>query len=97
MITRIVKMTFMHQNIDCFKEIFYDNQKLISAFDGCIRLELMKDVNNECTFFTISYWQSEDQLNSYRDSNLFKVTWSKVKPLFSERALAWSLRTDHLN
>ncbi len=96
MITRIVKMTFAHQNIDCFKEIFYESQKLITAFDGCIRLELMKDVSNECIFFTISYWQSEEKLNSYRDSYLFKNTWSKVKPLFSEKAMAWSLSSDHL-
>lgn len=96
MITRIVKMTFIHQNIDSFKEIFYESQKLITAFDGCIRLELMKDVSNECIFFTISYWQSEDKLNSYRDSYLFKNTWSKVKPLFSEKAMAWSLSSDHL-
>lgn len=96
MITRIVKMTFIYENIDYFKEIFYESEKLISAFDGCIRLELMKDMNNECTFFTISYWQSEEKLNSYRDSYLFKNTWSKVKPLFSEKALAWSLFPDHL-
>ena len=96
MITRIVKMTFIHQNFDSFKEIFYESQKLITAFDGCIRLELMKDVSNECIFFTISYWQSEEKLNSYRDSYLFKNTWSKVKPLFSEKAMAWSLSSDHL-
>lgn len=96
MITRIVKMTFIHQNIDSFKEIFYESQKLITAFDGCIRLELMKDVSNECIFFTISYWQSEEKFNSYRDSYLFKNTWSKVKPLFSEKAMAWSLSSDHL-
>ncbi len=94
MITRIVKMTFMHDKIDCFKEIFYAAEKSITAFDGCIRLELMNDLNNECTFFTISNWQSEAKLNSYRDSYLFKNTWSKVKPLFSEKALAWSLSTD---
>lgn len=96
MITRIVKMTFIHQNIDSFKEIFYESQKLITAFDRCIRLELMKDVSNECIFFTISYWQSEEKFNSYRDSYLFKNTWSKVKPLFSEKAMAWSLSSDHL-
>ena len=96
MITRIVKMTFKLENIDSFKEIFYESQQRISAFDGCIRLELMKDVNNEWTFFTISEWQSEEKLNFYRNSYLFKDTWSKVKPLFSERALEWSLSPDHI-
>jgi quinol monooxygenase YgiN len=94
MITRIVKMTFRPENITAFKEIFYQSQKLIRAFDGCIHLELMKDISNDCTFFTISHWESEKSLNTYRDSYLFKNTWSKVKPLFSESALAWSLSPD---
>lgn len=94
MITRIVKMTLKPENIDGFKQIFYESQKLIKAFDGCIHLELMKDISNECIYFTISHWESVESLNIYRDSYLFKNTWSKVKPLFSEKALAWSLSDD---
>jgi quinol monooxygenase YgiN len=94
MITRIVKMTFKPENISEFKKIFYESQKLIAAFEGCIHLELMIDISNKCIFFTISHWENEESLNNYRDSYLFKNTWSKVKPLFSERALAWSLSTD---
>lgn len=84
-------MTFKAENIVGFKEIFHESQKLIRAFDGCIHLELMKDISNECIYFTISNWESVESLNIYRDSYLFKNTWSKVKPLFSEKALAWSL------
>lgn len=91
MITRIVKMTFKSEYINDFKQIFHESQNLIKAFDGCIRLELMKDNDDENTFFTISLWESKEYLESYRNSYLFKNTWSKVKPLFSEKALAWSL------
>lgn len=91
MITRIVKMTFKPENVESFKEIFYDSRKLISAFEGCIRVDLMNDINNENIFFTLSIWNSEEDLNAYRQSYLFKNTWSKVKPLFSEKAEAWSL------
>jgi len=94
MITRIVKMTFKPENISDFKQIFFESQKLIAAFDGCIHLELMNDISNTCIFFTISQWESDECLNTYRDSYLFKSTWLKVKPLFSERALAWSLSSD---
>jgi heme-degrading monooxygenase HmoA len=87
-------MTFKPENISDFKQIFYDSRKLIAAFDGCIHLELMKDISSTSIFFTISHWENEESLNTYRDSYLFKNTWSKVKPLFSERALAWSLSTD---
>lgn len=91
MITRVVKMTFKPENVQGFKEIFYESQKLIRAFEGCNRLDLMMDLNNECVFFTLSFWDTEENLNAYRQSYLFKNTWSKVKPLFSEKAEAWSL------
>ena len=91
MITRIVKMTFKSKHINDFQQIFHESQNLIKAFDGCIRLELMKDIDDENTFFTISHWESKEYLDSYRSSYLFKNTWSKVKPLFAEKALAWSL------
>jgi heme-degrading monooxygenase HmoA len=91
MITRVVKMTFKPEYVEGFKEIFYASQKLIRAFDGCNRVDLMRDLNNECVFFTLSFWDSEEDLNAYRQSYLFKNTWSKVKPLFSEKAEAWSL------
>ncbi len=91
MITRVVKMTFKPESVQAFKEIFYASQKLIRSFEGCNRVDLMRDLNNEYVFFTLSYWDSEEDLNSYRQSYLFKNTWSKVKPLFSEKAEAWSL------
>jgi quinol monooxygenase YgiN len=91
MITRVVKMTFKPESVQGFKEIFYASQKLIRAFEGCNRVDLMRDLNNECVFFTLSFWDSEEDLNAYRQSYLFKNTWSKVKPLFSEKAEAWSL------
>lgn len=91
MITRIVKITLKPESIEGFKEIFYASHKLIRAFEGCNRVDLMNDINNECVYFTISSWNSEEDLNSYRNSYLFKNTWSKVKPLFSEKAEAWSL------
>jgi heme-degrading monooxygenase HmoA len=91
MITRIVKMTFKPENIDGFMEIFGTYQKQIRAFDGCSGVDLMKDLNNECVFFTLSFWNTEEDLNSYRESYIFKNTWSKVKPMFSEKAEAWSL------
>jgi heme-degrading monooxygenase HmoA len=91
MITRIVKMTFKPENIDGFKEIFQVYKKQIRAFDGCSHVDLLKDLNNECVFFTLSFWNTEDDLNAYRESYIFKNTWSKVKPMFSENAEAWSL------
>lgn len=91
MVTRIVKMTFKPESVESFKQIFSESKKLISNFEGCLHLELLIDINDKNTFFTLSKWNSEADLEHYRESYIFKNTWSKVKPLFGAKAEAWSL------
>lgn len=91
MIKRIVKLEIKANKVEEFKLQFEQNKKQISSFDGCHSVILLKDVNNNCTFFTHSLWESENHLNSYRDSIFFKEVWSKVKLLFNNKPLAWSL------
>ncbi|WP_370476465.1 putative quinol monooxygenase [Tamlana flava] len=91
MIVRIVKMGFYKQNIDAFLDNFHDTKGDIRAFEGCSYLELYRDKTNPSVFFTYSYWESEEHLEQYRKSELFKKVWSRVKPLFSIRPEAWSV------
>ena len=91
MITRIVKLNFHKEYTGEFENIFYNCQPLIEAFEGCKSTTLHCDVNNPEQYFTISYWDSETHLENYRKSELFKNTWDKVKPLFNQKAEAWSL------
>ena len=71
--------------------IFKTNKDIITTFDGCHSVELLRDINTQNIFFTYSTWDSENSLNRYRESNTFKDIWSKTKPLFSNKAKAWSL------
>jgi heme-degrading monooxygenase HmoA len=48
-------------------------------------------VNSQNVFFTYSIWDSEDHLYQYRKSVTFKEIWSKTKPLFCNKAKAWSV------
>lgn len=91
MLVRIVKMEFYKQNIEVFLENFNATKTRIRAFKGCTFLELYKDKNDANILFTYSYWESEAALENYRNSELFKTVWSKVKPLFSVRPEAWSV------
>lgn len=91
MIIRIVKMTFQKERIDEFLEIFNASKHLIRAMDGCTHLELLNDINAPHIYFTYSYWLSENDLNIYRNSELFKSVWSKTKILFAEKPEAWSV------
>ena len=70
----------------------FEAQKLeIRNFKGCQFLELYRDQNNTNVFFTYSYWNNETDLNTYRNSKLFKSIWSKTKPLFSSKPETWSV------
>ncbi len=63
----------------------------IRAFEGCLHLELLRDINRPNIFFTLSFWENESALEQYRQSSLFQTTWENTKVLFAERAEAWSL------
>jgi len=91
MLVRIVKMGFYRQNVDIFLENFDATKADIRAFDGCTFLELYRDKKDPSIFFTYSHWESEDALEAYRKSELFKRVWGKIKPLFSIRPEAWSV------
>ncbi len=93
MIKRIVKMTFREEAVDAFlNEVFEQSKDRIRAFPGCLRMELVQHVSQRNVLFTLSSWENEAALESYRQSELFKTTWQKTKALFAEKAEAWSVR-----
>jgi heme-degrading monooxygenase HmoA len=91
MLVRVVKMHFSSAFAAEFKAVFKAVQPKIEAVEGCAAVQLLQDNNTPEIFFTISHWQNEDHLNAYRNSELFKTTWSVVKPNFQFKAEAWSL------
>ena len=92
MIKRVVQLTFAAEHLTEFRAIFRESQAKIRAFPGCRHLELWQDTAQPERLFTYSYWDDEAALDAYRHSELFQTTWARTKPLFSERARAWSVR-----
>lgn len=88
---RIVKMEFQEDKIPEFLVNFKQVKNKIRASNGCKKLELYRDKKNKNIFFTYSYWQTEQDLENYRNSDLFKSVWAKTKPLFNAKPLAWSV------
>jgi len=86
---RIVKMTFQPEQVETFQHIFEERKERIASFPGCTSLELLQHDN---IFFTYSKWDDADALEKYRNSELFRSTWSLVKPLFSAKTEAWSVK-----
>jgi heme-degrading monooxygenase HmoA len=91
MFIRIVKMKFKKEACAAFEANFDQNKKKIRAFPGNERLELLQDKNDPTTYFTYSYWQKEEDLEAYRNSDLFKEVWSYTKTLFDAKPEAWSV------
>lgn len=97
MLIRIVKMNFKTEEIDAFRRMFDGKKTKIRNFQGCRHLELYQDKHDPEIFFTYSFWESDEDLQRYRHSELFKSTWQETKAKFAARAEAWSVnRLDYL-
>ena len=90
---RIVKMTFDSLKTEEFLSIFNEVKHHIRNFEGVEHLSLLRDTKNPNIFFTYSHWKSEQHLENYRNSELFKTVWAKTKPLFISKPDAWSVET----
>ncbi len=91
MLVRIVKMSFQEDKVAVFLNNFHQKSEKIRNFEGCNFLELYQDKNEKNIYFTYSYWDSEEDLNHYRNSELFKNVWAKTKILFNALPQAWSV------
>lgn len=92
MLIRIVKMIFEPTKANDFLAVFEESKLKIRNMPGCSHLELMQDYNLPNSFSTYSYWANEEDLNNYRNSEIFKDVWARTKVLFSEKPIAFSLK-----
>lgn len=90
MLVRIVRMTFKEGARVDFLRNFEENKLAIRNSTGCHHLELWEDEHDKNIFLTYSHWESEEALNQYRDSELFKTVWSYTKQLFAAKPVAFS-------
>ena len=94
MITRIVRMEFQPAHADDFLDHFRGVAPRIRAFPGVLHLELHRDAAQPNVFYTYSIWDGENELENYRESELFKRAWSQAKAWFSEKPQAFSMRRE---
>lgn len=90
MLVRIVRMTFAPDAVEPFLEHFDAAAPRIRSFPGCHHLELWRDADAPTVCTTYSHWTSGEALDAYRNSDLFRRTWSTVKPLFADAPTAHS-------
>ena len=85
-------MSFHNDKVEEFKSVFNANWKFIASFKGCSHVELLQDNIHPNIFFTYSIWQNENDLEDYRNSELFEKVWRKTKALFNAKPEAWTVQ-----
>jgi quinol monooxygenase YgiN len=91
MLIRIVRMHFTPDGKEEFLKVFTHHRKAIGTFPGCTHLRLLRDLRDDNCFTTLSHWNKADDLEAYRQSDLFTSVWAKVKPLFAKQPQAFSM------
>ncbi len=84
-------MSFHEEKIPDFLANFELMKHKIRNAPGNRFLELYQDKNDKQVFFTYSYWETEADLENYRQSELFYDVWAFTKKLFNGKPEAWSV------
>jgi len=84
-------MEFEEELIPQFLEIFAASREKIRSFPGCRHLQLLQSEADPRVFFTYSHWLAEGDLDTYRNSDLFRGVWRSTRKLFCAAPKAWSL------
>lgn len=92
MIIRIVLLPLQNQKTVEFEALFSEIKQKILGFEGCLHLDLLKDMKSSGDYFTYSIWRNQSDLEKYIASDLFAEIWPQAKACFRRRAEAWSLQ-----
>jgi heme-degrading monooxygenase HmoA len=84
MFVRIVKLSF-HRKHSCILENF-ESIKRIRCAPGNRLLELYQDKENKSIFFTYSYWDTEEDLENYRN---FLMKFDFYEKIIQRKPEAW--------
>ncbi len=84
-------MSFQPEKVPDFLANFDLMKEKIRNAPGNRLLELYRDRHDPSVFFTYSYWETEADLEAYRQSELFYDVWTYTKKLFNAKPEAWSV------
>ena len=84
-------MEINESDIDSYMALVQSVLDRIKNFKGCQSVNIFNDKDVPNRFFSYSTWESEEHLDAYRDSELFKITWSELKTFFKSPAQAWTV------
>lgn len=90
MIVRLVSLSFKPGKLEEFKRLYEGVVQQIRAYPGCLFVQLVADTEGQGDCYTISHWRSQESLDDYRHSPLFRSVWPRIKELLREKPWAQS-------
>ncbi len=93
---RIVKMNFKEECVQDFLKLFEERKNKIRHSKGCNYLELWNDIDIKTIYYSYSIWDSMDDLNEYRQTELFKDTWAQFKSWFQDKAHVFNIEKNEI-
>ena len=88
MVIRIVSLKCKPEDIDAFRLLLRKSSPRVRQFPGCLSLQIVNDIADPTSFFTLSTWRDTDALEAYRASPLFVEIWPRIKAFLREAAWA---------
>ncbi len=88
MIVRIVALKCKPEDLAAFRLLLQESSPRVRGVPGCLSLQIVADVDDPTSFYTLSTWRNVADLEAYRTGPLFANIWPRVKALLRERAWA---------
>ena len=88
MVIRIVSLKCKPEDVDAFRLVLRNSFPRVRQFPGCLALQIVNDIADPTSFFTLSTWRDVDALEAYRTSPLFEQVWPRIKAFLREAAWA---------
>ena len=79
----MVRLTFSPETVDAFDALYTQFEQHIQARPGCRMVWAMKVPGHPCQRATLSFWETQEDLDVYRKSTLFGEVWPATKALFA--------------
>ena len=79
----MVRLTFSPEKVDAFDALYTLFEPRIQARPGCHMVRAMKVPGHPCQRATLSFWETQEDLDAYRKSTLFGEVWPATKALFA--------------
>jgi (4S)-4-hydroxy-5-phosphonooxypentane-2,3-dione isomerase len=83
-------MSFHEERCADFEQKFADIKEQIGNQPGCANVKLLRAKGEENVYFTLSDWESDSDLDNYKETVLFETVWAEVKEWFNAKPEAWS-------